>query len=80
MSLLSQDMTLFPGACLSGCLRLAQDVVFSNVFDPLKLAEALNPPKSLREFNHRFRTEADCEDFPDIPKDLSVQDVVSGRT
>ena len=31
--------------------------------DPLKLAEALNPPKSLREFNHRFRTEADCEDF-----------------
>ena len=31
--------------------------------NPLKLAKALNPPKSLREFNHRFRTEADCEDF-----------------
>ncbi len=31
--------------------------------DPLKLAKALNPPKSLPEFNQRFRTEIDCEDF-----------------
>jgi transposase-like protein len=31
--------------------------------DPLKLARALNPPKSLREFTRRFRSEADCEDF-----------------
>lgn len=31
--------------------------------NPLKLAKALNPPKSLREFDRRFRTEADCENF-----------------
>jgi transposase-like protein len=31
--------------------------------DPLKLARVINPPKSLREFTRRFRTEADCEDF-----------------
>lgn len=31
--------------------------------DPVKLAKALNPPKSLREFSRRFRTETDCEEF-----------------
>jgi transposase-like protein len=31
--------------------------------DPVKLARALDPPKSLREFTRRFRTEADCEEF-----------------
>jgi transposase-like protein len=31
--------------------------------NPVKLARSLNPPKSLREFTRRFRTEADCEEF-----------------
>lgn len=31
--------------------------------DPIKLAKALNPPKSLRQFTRRFSTEADCEEF-----------------
>lgn len=31
--------------------------------DPIKLARRLKPPKSLAEFNQRFRTEADCEEF-----------------
>jgi transposase-like protein len=31
--------------------------------DPIKLARLLRPPKSLTEFEARFRTEADCEEF-----------------
>jgi len=31
--------------------------------DPVKLARALHPPKSLREFIRHFSTEADCEEF-----------------
>lgn len=31
--------------------------------DPIILARQLNPPKSLFEFEARFRTEADCEEF-----------------
>jgi hypothetical protein len=31
--------------------------------DPIKLAQALNPPKSLRDFSRRFRAESDCENF-----------------
>lgn len=31
--------------------------------DPVRLARALKPPKSLREFERRFATEADCEEF-----------------
>ena len=30
---------------------------------PVKLAKALNPPQSLREFGHRFHSETDCEEF-----------------
>lgn len=31
--------------------------------DPLKLAQTLKPPRSLRELTQRFRTESDCEEF-----------------
>ena len=31
--------------------------------NPIQLAHALNPPKSLREFTQRFATESDCEQF-----------------
>lgn len=34
-----------------------------SVGDPVRLARALKPPKSLREFNRRFATETDCEEF-----------------
>jgi Transposase zinc-ribbon domain/ISXO2-like transposase domain len=31
--------------------------------DPVKLARALQPPKTLREFTRHFSTEVDCEEF-----------------
>lgn len=34
-----------------------------NLPDPVKLAQALNPPKSLQEFTRHFSTETDCEEF-----------------
>lgn len=34
-----------------------------SVGDPVRLARALKPPKSLREFNRRFATETDSEEF-----------------
>jgi hypothetical protein len=44
--------------------------------DPIELAKALNSPKSLRQFTHRFGTETDCEEFlfrVRYPKDSSVR-------